>query len=1327
MKKTANKLKNVTRFCLSLSLMMIAPSAMLITGCTKPRPATFAQNQGIDLQEIAALDGQTFDLITGETIGNISVSKADKVNINSQSAQVGTFNLVKFKTDAKLLKEIPFQGRPNHKYQVQYRLTDKYLKIYKIAQAKDLSLREKTIAEKMDDGRFAVPLMGYPVTYYTIDRIQNDNGERTSKMIEVGQNAKSKATHFKINMNNYTIFKALEKVDVIPASMFDGEWYFSETIISTPENEVENVGMGRQEDQNLENANRIKFLKYETFIKAVNVNIDERLKKESQAQGSDVNYAAVMSIPAQWKDYRLAKSGSDTELSEEENTEITWDKRKYVEINANSISTALLSSDTDGNGINLPSKLVNFEINDNYISFTIQKHSSNTRVRYSFLKAGERNYQPKVHFEKDFKKFGYFTTQKASIQNYEIRRKEDAEKNNFISRFNPSNKTITFNFTTTSPEWARGAAAKAVEGWNNAFQEAGTGINVVLDTTKDVELGDLRYNAINLIESRVSGSLFGFGPSVTDPLTGEIISATSNVHITPIRSALDEEITNYVRVKIGEMNGSFVSALSSIVTEMKSMVVGNNKDTISVNAGFLRKLPELKVPVLENGELVQKKVQFKADSKNFGREFSLGLNSANIHQEIEAQCPEVLKYIEDVKAEMKRSGKTYTDAQNEVQDSCSKKLVTHKMLGTLIHEMGHNLGLRHNFMGSTDYLNFWDQKKAGTDKPVRSSSVMEYPAFNEDRLTQPGAYDIAAIRYGYADAVEIQDGDTVKIAKLNPKKSIEDNVNNAQLKKYAFCTDEDVFFNTNPMCQRHDAGVTPEEIVDNMIRDYNASFATLNYRYDKTWSADSERLAYYRLGRFFLPMKRFYDEWRSSLARYLGINNRYLENYTQAQLDQKIAEMAKDPNFEYYAKHYRVAADKAFKFLKQIAFMPSKYCVAKYNNSVDLVDFESIRETIFFSTNQSVKSCVDDHVKTYLGKNMGADSIGSVGYYLNDVKFDMSARNIAEPNDIVGTFMERVFANLVITMRLNTAPMSSMSFDFAPNFLDEAKNRAVWIDAVETRLFTGIDLESVRSNQTLSESKNLITFARKNVSAFPKFKTEQSLIRNMYLSMIDAISVPGNPRVSGERGTPYEAGITSNPDIVKEAAAKIPMYGGRYFVVLDKSATSALEMVSTLIKLSAMEQSKEITIADLKPVLDLLNSFLPKEGEKMTSQQLLEMMEKAFAFSNENQKNATLVRAIAFILKSEDLVGEALIKKAIEKTKSDDPETIKEAVAEFDLDSVYKELKLENAFNAKSIQTKAEFFVKMNKEMSEAYSRNKHEYDAQRTLLLKIMASFPEL
>ena len=76
----------------------------------------------------------------------------------------------------------------------------------------------------------------------------------------------------------------------------------------------------------------------------------------------------------------------------------------------------------------------------------------------------------------------------------------------------------------------------------------------------------------------------------------------------------------------------------------------------------------------------------------------------------------------------------------------------------LVHEVGHNLGLRHNFEGSADNANF----DVIDEAVATATTTMDYVV----GMTVPGSYDREAMRYGYGDGALDTD--------------------------YRYCTDEDV-------------------------------------------------------------------------------------------------------------------------------------------------------------------------------------------------------------------------------------------------------------------------------------------------------------------------------------------------------------------------------------------------------------------------------------------------------------------------------------------------------------------------------------------------------
>lgn len=100
------------------------------------------------------------------------------------------------------------------------------------------------------------------------------------------------------------------------------------------------------------------------------------------------------------------------------------------------------------------------------------------------------------------------------------------------------------------------------------------------------------------------------------------------------------------------------------------------------------------------------------------------------------------------------------------RDATDEEITNAIVADFLIHEVGHNLGLRHNFIGSADW--------GHADEGASSSTTMDYVI----GLTHPGAYDRDAMRYAYGEGAH---DDT-----------------------FLYCTDEDL--DLEPACIQWDFG-----------------------------------------------------------------------------------------------------------------------------------------------------------------------------------------------------------------------------------------------------------------------------------------------------------------------------------------------------------------------------------------------------------------------------------------------------------------------------------------------------------------------------------------
>lgn len=254
-------------------------------------------------------------------------------------------------------------------------------------------------------------------------------------------------------------------------------------------------------------------------------------------------------------------------------------------------------------------------------------------------------------------------------------------------------------FIKNVPEEHRAAIADSFDEWNKNFVSIiGKKLLSYEFLEKEdpryklVVAGDIRFNVMEWDLDNVA-PYGGFGPSIANQHTGEMLSANVLIQGPKI-------IDGY----------------------SKWFEVGEHADALR-NAGDEEGADKL----LRDFTVAQRQAQAKASS----RKFALNLNS-KLSFSIKSQDP------------------SYEDPAFQRDDfELIPKGVTFKsyMLGyfhdMVEHELGHNLGLRHNFRGNL-----------GAKDPIVqngvSHSVMEYLGRGHRHLDQIGEYDAMALRWGYA-------------------------------------------------------------------------------------------------------------------------------------------------------------------------------------------------------------------------------------------------------------------------------------------------------------------------------------------------------------------------------------------------------------------------------------------------------------------------------------------------------------------------------------------------------------------------------------------------
>ena len=318
--------------------------------------------------------------------------------------------------------------------------------------------------------------------------------------------------------------------------------------------------------------------------------------------------------------------------------------------------------------------------------------------RHIFIKMPDDRFEPRVNDHR----IGYFVNKSTDLTSYDnfpnfaLINKWRLIKKNPDAEMSEPEEPIVFWVENTTPKEIIPAVVAGIENWNIAFEEAGF-INAVVAKIQpedaEWDAADYDYNVVRW-SSEPDGSLLGIGPSVSNPLTGEIIS----------------------------------------------------------------------------GDVVNKLLAIK-----------LGYNYRKLYGYTEDNDP-LMQYITNL----------------------------------TLHEVGHVLGLRHNFRGSYLYSPTEIHDKNITGNTLMSS-VMDYDPINiapegtEQGIyfsTVPGVYDKWAIKFGYTP--NLSDEERTELLRQSVKREL------------TFGTDDDAMSypgnNIDPRTKRYDMSNDPIGYAEDIVK-----------------------------------------------------------------------------------------------------------------------------------------------------------------------------------------------------------------------------------------------------------------------------------------------------------------------------------------------------------------------------------------------------------------------------------------------------------------------------------------------------------------------------
>lgn len=788
------------------------------------------------------------------------------------------------------------------------------------------------------------------------------------------------------------------------------------------------------------------------------------MEKDARFQDNQTNNKLVLEIPVEHVDYKCdADKYGECTNKEIEDKDKNWDQKRSFQIKMTEAKSGgldllpILISQTVGEDCfeEISSKVLTSEITEDSVNLRIERNFK-TKLKcfgndmglddaavsavfhYSLVKANSvisKGYQPIAYPKADEKTFGFFSTEKIALGIDNNR--TEVGRTLIMNRWNPERSEIVYylsdEFNKPANAQVKALTRQTVDNLNQGLAQAGVKFRINLKDPAGKNPGDIRNSMIVLVEDPVASSVIGYGPQTEDPVTGEIVSARTVMFLGTIKKYIQRTYGEILREKKQDQLKTLADTKaptppSPEAEENGGLIIEEGRQSHSKISPFVEQMvAKIKMPYAN-------KVQGANQNVTQQRSVELEkMDTTHVNSEYVSMDPQArLKYMLEskncafspptdmvgtgisnaLKSKFDGDSKPWEDLSEEKKQAVIDIILPEIWVPTLIHELGHNLGLRHNFKASEDKKNYYtgaELAQLKVDHEIPYSSVMDY-GNNLKSLAYLGKYDIAALKFGYLRILESEDGKEIPV--VNTLKQTQITNKKLKTKSYGYCTDEHVGLNAG--CKRFDQGTNFVEITRNLIRDYKASYPYRNFRNGKENMSVLDDVSYAQ------RIKSTFMEIRSIFESYERLK------YEFYPADSKI--WITDP----YMKDLKLAAIMGGEFFVEVLLTPDVICA--YVEDADPKDIK----TMFLNPSAGL-SCSD---VTY---NKGYKGVGQIGKSIISRKSPRSENSYIDQIDVRGIWIDKMLAAQALFKRQT----GNVLFDeYADNYMDMPELQKTISDAV---------------------------------------------------------------------------------------------------------------------------------------------------------------------------------------------------------------------------------------------------------------------------------------